>query len=285
MKIKITADSTCDLGKELIQQYDIGILPLHVSLGEDDFFDGESVTPDQLLAYYTVTKKLPKTGSRSVEDFQNFFRGFLEQGYDAIIHYSLSSCMSSSYNNAVVASQDMPNVYVVDTLNLSTGSGLLILDACDMVAQGATPQQICERSQSRTKAVQASFIIDTLEFLHKGGRCSSLSYLGANLLQIKPIIEVKDGKMSVARKPIGKYVRCLDKYVAEVKSLYTNPDTKRCFVTHTPMDMQLAQHVVDVVKSWGIFQEVIRTDAGSTITTHCGANTLGVLFINDGGKD
>lgn len=284
MKIKITADSTCDLSEELLKQNDITVFPLHVSLGENSYLDGITIKPQDIYDYYEVSKKLPKTGSRSIEDFKDFFQKFLDEGYDAVIHYSLSSEMSSSYSNAVIASENIPNVYVVDTKSLSTGSGLLVMDACDMIHKGLTADKIAERSRKRVPFVQASFIIDKLEFLFKGGRCSQLAYLGANLLMIKPVIEVKDGKMCMARKPMGKYSRCIDRYIQDVKALYTNADTKRCFVTHTFMDEGIAQHVVDTVKSWGIFDEVLETDAGSTITTHCGSNTIGILFINDGGK-
>lgn len=283
MKIKITADSTCDLSPELIERYNVGIMPLHVSLGENDFLDGVTIQPSAIYDYYASKKQLPKSGCRTEEEYYNFFKGFLDDGYDAVVHYDISADMSGSYNNATAAAAKLDNVYTVDSRSLSTGTGLLVLDACDMAAKGMAPDKIVERSLKRVPSVQASFIIDKLEFLYRGGRCSSLVYLGANLLQIKPFIMVNDGKMGVGSKPMGKYSRCIDKYIAEIKKNYTNPDKTRVFVTHTKMDEGLAEKVVEAVKSWNIFDEVLETTAGCTVTTHCGSNTIGILFINDGG--
>ena len=167
---------------------------------------------------------------------------------------------------------------------MSTGIGLLVLDACDMVAAGMDAKAIAERAVSRADAAQSSFIVDNLEFLYKGGRCSSLVYLGANLLQIKPCLEVKNGVIGVASKPMGRYRRCVAKYCENIKRNATNPDTKRCFVTHTKMDEGITEEVIQTVKSWGIFDEILETTAGCTVTTHCGANTIGILYINDGGN-
>lgn len=283
MKIKICADSTSDLSPELIAKYEVGVMPLHVALGEDDRLDGVTIQPDEIYDYYSANKKLPRSGARSAEEYKEFFQGFLDEGYDAVVHYNISADMSGSYDNACVASKQVGNVYVVDSRNLSTGTGLLVLSACDMVKQGLSAQEIAERSANRAKYVRASFIIDKLEFLYKGGRCSSLSYLGANLLQINPVIEVKDGRMGIASKPMGRYIRCIDKYAEWVKKNCTSPDKTRCFVTHTRMDAGLAEHTVDIVKSWGVFDEILETTAGCTVTTHCGSNTIGILYINDNG--
>lgn len=281
MKIKITADSTCDLSKELLERYNVSVMPLHVALGENDFLDGETIVPDDIYAFYAKCKKLPKSGARSSEEYKEFFQGFLNNGYDAVIHYNISAEMSASHNNAAVAANELKNVFVVDSRNLSTGTGLLVLDACDMANSGMSPSDIAKRSQSRTDAVKASFIIDTLEFLYKGGRCSALAYLGSNLLSIKPCIEVKGGKMGVSNKPMGRYSRCVEKYAELVKQSCTSPDKTRCFVTHTKMDDGIAEKVIEIVKSWDVFDEVLETTAGCTVTTHCGANTIGILFINE----
>lgn len=284
MKVKICADSTCDLSKELIERYGVGVMPLHVALGNDDRLDGVTISPDEIYSYYAAEKKLPRSGARSSEEYKEFFKSFLNEGYDAVVHFDISSDMSGSYDNACVAASELKNVYVVDSRNLSTGTGLLVLDACDQAALGVDAEQIAARSRSRAKAVRASFIIDKLEFLYKGGRCSSLAYLGANLLHINPVIEVKDGRMGIASKPMGKYSRCIEKYSDWVKSSCTSPDKTRCFVTHTKMDEGLAEKVIEIVKSWGIFDEILETTAGCTVTTHCGANTIGILFINDNGE-
>lgn len=284
MKIKITADSTCDLSQELLQRYDVSVMPLHVSLGEKDYLDGVDIFPEDIYKYYDEHKALPKSGCRTDEEYYNFFKSFLDNGYDAVIHYDISGEMSASYNNAALAASRLDNVYAVDSRTLSTATALLVLDACDKAAEGWDAKDIVARSEKRAKSVQASFILDKLEFLYRGGRCSSLVYLGANLLQIKPCIIVKDGSMMVGSKPFGKYSRCIDKYIAEIKKTYNTPDKKRVFITHTQMSDELVNKVKDAVASWGIFDEILETTAGSTITTHCGSNTIGILYINDGGE-
>ena len=284
MKIKITADSTCDLSAELIAQYNVAISPLHVSLGADDFHDGVTIVPQDIYNFYAKNKQLPKTGACCAVEYEEFFQKQLDEGYDALVHFNLSSQMSATHSNAVNASQNFSNVYVIDSRNLSTGTGLLVLYACDLAKFGVSPQEIVDKVSARLDAVRASFIIDTLEYLHKGGRCTTLVYYAANLMSLKPTIEVKGGKMGVGNKFIGRFPRCVGKYADLVKSQCTSPDKKRCFVTHTQMDEELVQSVVDKVKSWGIFDEVLETTAGCTITTHCGPNTIGILYINDGEK-
>ena len=285
MKIKISADSTCDLTQELIEKYDISIMPLFVSLGDKNCLDGVTIVPQDIYDYYAATKKLPKSGARSVEEYSEYFKGLLAEGYDAVVHFNISADMSASYNNANLAASELDNVYVVDTRQLSTGISLLALDACDMRDNGMSASDIADRANSRVAATRSSFIVDTLEFLYKGGRCSALALLGANLLQIKPCLAVKNGLIGVASKPMGRYRRCVAKYCENIKNEMTNPDKKRCFVTHTKMDEGLTEMVIDTVKSWGIFDEIIETIAGSTVTTHCGANTIGILYINDGGVE
>ena len=284
MKIKITADSTCDLSKQLVEQYNVAISPLHVSLGADDFHDGVTIVPEDIYNFYATNKQLPKSGACSAVEYEEFFQKQLDDGYDAVIHFNLSSEMSASHNNAVTAAQNLQNVYVVDSRNLSTGTGLLVLYACDLANEGFAPEEIVKKVSARLDAVRASFIIDTLEYLHKGGRCTTLVYYAANLMSLKPTIEVKGGKMGVGSKFIGRFPRCVGKYADLVKSQCTSPDKKRCFVTHTQMDNELVQSVIEKVKSWDYFDEVLETTAGCTITTHCGPNTIGILYINDGEK-
>lgn len=285
MKIKISADSTCDLSKELIEKNNISIMPLCVSLGDKNCLDGVTISPQDIYDYYAAEKKLPKSGARSAEEYTEFFNGIFAEGYDAVVHFTISADMSASYNNAAIAAREMDNVFVVDSRQLSTGIGLLVLDACDKAAEGMSAKDIAERAVSRTVDTRSSFIVDTLEFLYKGGRCSALALLGANLLQIKPCLEVKGGLIGVASKPMGRYRRCVAKYCQNIRNNITNPDKKRCFITHTKMDEGIAEEVMETVKSWGIFDEVLETTAGCTVTTHCGANTIGILYINDGGVE
>lgn len=284
MKIKITSDSTCDLSQELVEKYNIGISPLHVALGDNDFSDGVTIVPQDIYNYYNEHKKLPKSGACSAVEYQEFFQQQLDSGYDAIVHFNLSAQMSASHSNAVLASQNFSNVYVIDSRNLSTATGLLVLYACDLANEGVDAPQIVEKVTARVDSVRASFIINTLEYLYKGGRCTSLVYYAANLMGLKPVIEVKSGKMGVASKFLGKYHRCVKKYADWVKAQCTAPDRRRCFVTHTQMDDALVADVIEQVKSWGYFDEVLETTAGCTITTHCGPNTIGILYINDGEK-
>ncbi len=283
MKIKISADSTADLSTELLTKYNIATMPLHVSLGDNDYLDGISIVPEDIYKYYADTKKLPKSGARSTEEYKEFFANLLAEGYDAIVHFCISADMSASFANAELASKDFTDVYVVDSRQLSTGIGLLVLDACDMVERGLNAKQIYDRAMARRDQSKSSFIVDNLEFLYKGGRCSALVYLGANLLSIKPCLEVKNGLIGVESKPMGRYRRCVAKYCESIRQKITNPDSKRVFVTHTKMDEGIAEEVIETVKSWGIFEEVLETTAGCTVTTHCGANTIGILYINDGG--
>lgn len=282
MKIKISADSTADLSTELLEKYNVATMPLHVSLGDDDYLDGVTIQPKDIYKYYADTKKLPKSGARSTEEYSEFFRNLLDEGYDAVVHFCISAEMSASFQNADAAAKQLQNVYVVDSRQLSTGIGLLVLDACDMAAKGMRAKEIYERELSRCDASKSSFIVDKLEFLYKGGRCSALAYLGANLLSIKPCLEVKDGRIGVESKPLGSYRRCVTKYCENIRKKITNPDPTRVFVTHTEMDDGIAEQVIATVKSWGIFDEVLETTAGCTVTTHCGANTIGILYFNDG---
>jgi len=281
MNIKITADSTCDISKEIAQKYGFELMPLSVALGENDYLDGVTITPDDIYKYYEETKNLPKSGARSAYDYEEFFRQRASEDC-AVIHFSISSQMSVSHNNAVMASKEVPNVYVIDSKNLSTGTALLMLYAWDLVQQGCTPQEVVDKVNQRVPYVQASFVVDSLEFLHKGGRCSATSKIFANMLGIKPVIEVKNGAMGVAKKHMGTYKHCIKRYVKETLQNYNNPDKKRIFVTHTKMDPEILSLVMDLVKYYGIFEEVLETTAGCTITTHCGEGTLGILYINDG---
>lgn len=283
MKIKIGADSTADLSRELLEKYNVATMPLHVSLGENDFLDGKTISPEDIYDYYAKTKKLPKTGARSVEEYKEFFDGIKAEGYDAIVHFCISSDMSSSFQNAELAAKQLNEVYVVDSRQLSTGIGLLVLDACDMVAKGLSAKAIYDRAMARRNSSKSSFIVDNLEFLYKGGRCSGLTYLGANLLSIKPCLEVKNGLIGVDSKLMGRYCRCVAKYCENIKNKITDPDKTRVFVTHTKMDDGIVEDVIATVKSWNIFDEILETTAGCTVTTHCGANTIGILYINDGG--
>lgn len=276
--VVIASDSTCDLSPELIERYGVKIMPLTVTLGGKQYKDGIDVDPDAIYKHYEETGELPKTSAPNIAEITNFFAELTAEG-SAVVYFTISSEMSSSNNNARLAANNFENVYVVDSRNLSTGNGLLVVSAAEMVAEGKAAKDIAEECKELAKRVDASFIIDDLEFLHKGGRCSSVAALGGLLLQIKPCIIVKDGKMGVGKKYRGKFTRCLGKYIEDKVGDTSNIDLKHIFVTHAGCDEEIYKDCVEKVKAFAPEAEIFLTRAGCTISSHCGRNTLGVLFI------
>lgn len=282
MRITIAADSTCDLSPELIKENDIKIVPLYVNLGEKSLKDGIDIVPEDIFKYVKETNQLPKTSAIPVGEFLDIFTE-LKKESDAIIYFSISSGFSSSYQNACIAAEETDGVYVVDTENLSTGEGILVLKACQMVRDGKTPEEIVEIINDLRGKVDASFVIEKLDFLHKGGRCSALAHLGANLLGIKPCIEVVGGKMSVGKKYRGKYISILEKYISE-KLDNAEVDDEFAFFTYSESNPEYVEAGVEAVRKTGKFKQIYITKAGCTITTHCGGNTMGVLFLGKNNK-
>lgn len=277
-KILLTSDSTTDLGKKLQERYNISILPMGVTLGGKLYHDGVDITPEMIYEHHDKTGELPKTNANNVQECIDFFSEHTKGG-NAVIHFTISSDMSSTFNNACVAAQEFEDVYVVDTRNLSTGGGLLVLAAADMIEEGLEAKEIYEKLNTLAAQVDASFVIDSLEYLYKGGRCSALSVLGANLLKLKPCIAVKNGVMGVDKKYRGRYDAVLEEYIKD--RLHDKDDIipTRAFVTHAGCDEAVAQRMVEIVKATGIFKEVFETRASCTVSSHCGKDTLGVLFI------
>lgn len=277
-KIIISSDSTCDLSKELIDRYNIRVLPLGVTLGDNIYRDGEDITPDDIYAYVAKTGQLPKTSAINIAENADFFAELTKDG-SAVIHFTISASMSATYNNARLAAEDFEDVYVVDSKNLSTGNGLLVIAAAEMAKQGMEAREIAQKVSAMADCVDASFVVDNLEYLVKGGRCSAVAAFGANLLQLKPCICVKNGAMGVGKKYRGKFERVLPGYVAERLANGDDIDLDRVFVTHAGCDPKIVESVVEIVKNTLPFKEVFATRAGCTVSSHCGANTLGVLFI------
>lgn len=277
-KIIITSDSTTDLSPELKERYNIKTLPMGVTLGSTTYKDGLEITPDDIYAYHNKTGELPKTTANNVGECIDFFKPLVDEGY-SVIHFTISSTMSSTYNNTCLAASEFDNVYVIDSKNLSTGGGLLVIAAAEMVNKGMEAEEIVEEIEKIVPCVDASFVIDNLEYLHKGGRCSALAVMGANLLKLKPCIEVKGGSMGVGKKYRGKFSDVLKTYVSERLGDGSFIDTYRVFITHAGCDEDIVKAVVEDVKSRGIFKEVFLTRAGCTVSAHCGADTLGVLFV------
>ena len=280
MKICISAESTIDLSKELLEKYHIRTIPFEVLLGEDEYHDGD-ITSQDIFDYVAKTKTLPRTTAINEYQYRDYFESILNEGYDAIIHFSLSSQISTSYSQAVRATRKVDHVFVVDSQSLSTGIALEAIYASKLADKGLSPEEIVEKVSARIPYVQASFVIQTLEYLHKGGRCSGLAMLGAALLRIKPQIIVSEGKMAPAKKYIGRKSQVVEAYCKDTLEQFANPDLSIAFVTHTQATPEMVAVAIEALKNRG-FRTIYETTAGATITSHCGPMTLGILFINDG---
>ena len=281
MKIKITSDSTCDLSREQIESNDIGIFALSVILGDKYYKDGE-ISPNDIFEFVKNTNTLPKTAAGSPEEYSAFFAENIK-GYDALIHFNISSKASSSCSAACAAAEEFGGkVSVIDSKALSSGQGLLVLKACALVAEGKSDKEIVEIINALRAKVNTSFIPDALDYLHKGGRCSLAALIGAKVLKLHPLIcENAEGQLIAKKKYMGGMSRCIRAYVEDLKEQYPNYDKTRCFITHSSADRELVDLAKELVKTHFDFDEVCETFAGSIVTSHCGRNTLGVLFISE----
>ncbi|MEA4901751.1 DegV family protein [Desulfitobacterium sp.] len=275
--IKITADSTCDLSPEILKAMDITLVPLSIIMNDKDFHDGVDITPAYIFNSVERQETECKTAAVNVYEYECLFNE-LSPRYEAVIHICLSSGFSTCYQNAVLASRKFENVYVVDSRNLSSGSGLIVLDAAEMAREGNEPEEICRSLEMSVPKVDASFVIDRLDYLYKGGRCSGLEVVGAKLLQIKPCIEVVDGKMKVGKKYRGSFEHCLENYVKDRLISSEDIDYSRVFITHPMCSPETIARVRETICRYADFDEIIETNAGCTISSHCGPNTLGILF-------
>ena len=279
MKVKIISDSTCDLSKELIEKYDISIVPLYVVMNDKTMRDGLEVTPEDIYEYVDKNGKLPSTSAVNIGDYLEIFKYWREQGYE-IVHFDISSEFSSTYRNACMAAEEVGGVYVVDSGNLSTGQGLVVMHGAEMAQSGKSAKEIFEECTALTSKIEASFVVDSIDYLYKGGRCSALAAFGANLLKLKPCIEVKDGKMSPGKKYRGNISRVMLSYVEERLKGRNDIDKSRIFITHTKCSDEdvkaVKQKILEICPD---FKEILETTAGCTVTTHCGPHTLGILFI------
>ncbi len=279
-KVILCADSTCDIGPELKAKYDVHCYPLHVLLDGNNYSDGVDLTPDDIYKVYEEKQLLPKTAAVNMTEYIDFFKPFLDDGCE-VVHISLGSGFSTSYNNCRLAAEELGGVYVVDSRNLSTGSGLLVLEAAERIAAGMEAKQVAEEVQALVEKVRASFVLDTLEFLHKGGRCSALAMFGANLLQLKPGIEVDptQSSMGVGKKYRGSLDKALQQYVQDKLEGRTDIRQSRIFITHSGISEERIAMVRSFVEQYMDFEEIHITRAGCTISAHCGPNTLGILFM------
>ena len=281
MNIKISADSTCDLSPALIAQYGIDITPLYIVRGEETLRDGLDIVPEEIYDYVRKTGQLCHTAAVNVSDYITFFKTQLET-HDAVIHFTISSDMSGCYQNACIAAQDFPGrVFPVDSRNLSTGIGHLVLDAAIMAAEGKmTAQEIADALNEKKAKLDVSFVLDTLEFLKAGGRCSAVAAFGANLLGLKPSIEVKDGGMGVGKKYRGNINKCYVQYIKDRLSNRDDIDTKRIFITDSGLSEAVRAELEEVVRSCQPFEEVHHTQAGCTVSQHCGPGCMGILYYH-----
>jgi DegV family protein with EDD domain len=279
--IQITADSTCDLSPELIKRYDIAISPLYIVKEDGSYRDLVDITPQDIFDYVSKTGTLTKTSACTIQDYIDLFTRYTEQGL-SVVHLNISSHFSSCYQNACAAAQEVApdKIFVVDSLNLSTGIGHVVLEACERAEQGMEARQIAQELREKVvPKVEASFVIDTLAYLAKGGRCSSVMALGANILKLKPCIEVMDGKMHVGKKYRGSLSKCLGQYVTERLSGRDDINPKRIFITHSGCSKEIVDQVRGLIQKIRPFEEIVETTAGCTISNHCGPNTLGILFL------
>ena len=276
MSIKITATSTCDLPPELLERYQITMVPLYVSFGGGTYKDGLEATPEDIFRHVEGGGQLPSTSAVNIADYQELFAG-LSPKYDAVLHITIGSEFSCCYQNALVAAEDYDNVYVVDSRNLTVGQGILALEAAIAAERGDSIDDILKMLDGMTGRVDTTFVVDKLDYLAKGGRCSSVVALGANLLRLKPCIVLADGKMAVGKKYRGAFEKVLPDYVRD-QLTGKNVDLNRIFVVSTRCDPAIPAAVCDVVKEFG-FREVLTAVAGCTISCHCGPNTLGIVFL------
>ena len=279
--IRIISDSTCDLSKELLERYGVSIIPLHIVLDDKEYRDLLEITPDDIYAWSEEHKATPKTSAASMEDAQGALGPILEAG-DEVIAFCISEQMSTTGNVLRMAAEELgaaDRVSVIDSENLSTGIGLQVIEAAALAAQGKSREEIVSRILEVRGLVRASFVVDTLTYLHRGGRCSSVAAMAGGMLKLHPRIEVKNGKMDAGKKYRGKMSAVIMDYVRDMEEALLQAKKDRVFITHSGCDEEIISKVKEYLESLGHFDEILVTRAGGVISSHCGPGTLGVLFI------
>lgn len=280
MTFKISSDSTCDLSKQHVEQNQLNILPLAITLGDKIYRDNVDITINEVLEYVDNGGDLPKTSAVSVEEYIEWFTKLTTDGSE-VIHFNISSKDSACYEHAATAAKSVKGVYVIDSMQLSSGQGLLIMKACDLRAQGLSAKEVFEKIEQIKLKAKTSFVVDRLDYLHKGGRCSLLALLGAKMLKLHPYISMKDGALFVKKKYTGSMIRSVTQYVQDLANEYHSYDKTRCFITHCNADQAIVDAVKAKVSELFEFDLVEETHAGTTVGSHCGKNTIGVLFIEE----
>ncbi len=278
MRVKIISDSTCDLSPELLERYDIAITPLCVIKDGKEFHDGVDITPADIFAHVDGGGDLCSTAAVSQFEYTEMFTRYAKD-CDAVVQINIGSNFSCCYQNACLAAQDFDNVYVVDSGNLSSGQGLLVVAAAKLAEQGLSGAEIAEHVRALVPKVEASFLIERLDYMRKGGRCSAVAALGANLLNLKPCIEVREGKMGVCKKYRGSFEKCIRQYVKERLDGRDDIAPDLAFITHPACQKNVVDAAMEEAARYGSFDEVVETHAGCTVSCHCGPNTLGILFV------
>lgn len=283
MSVKIIADSTCDLSKDLLEKYDISVLPLHIVLGDKEYKDGLEISPDEIYEWSNANKVAPKTSAAAISDTIDIYSKYLKS-YDEIICFSISGQMSTTVNVMRMAAEELDaedTIHIIDSENLSTGGGLLVIEAAIMAKEGKSGIEIVEAINELKPFVRASFIVDTLAFLHRGGRCSGVAALAGGALKLHPKIVVENGGMKPDKKYRGKMNSAILSYVKDLEPQLKNAKTDRVFITHSGCEKEIIDSIYQYLEELGLFKEILITRAGGVISSHCGPGTLGVLFIEN----
>ncbi|MDD6039547.1 MAG: DegV family protein [bacterium] len=284
--VKIISDSTCDLSEDLLKKYNISILPLHILLDDKEYEDGVGITPDEIFKWADEHQKTPKTSAPSMEHAVKLLQEYTQNGQE-IVCFSISESMSTSANVMRLAADELDAshlVHVVDSANLSTGIGLLVIEAAIMAADGKSADEIVSRMEELKPAVRASFVVDTLTYLYRGGRCSGLAALAGSALKLHPKISVEHGAMGAGKKYRGRLDKAVMAYVKDMEQDLMNAKKDRVFITHSGCNREIVEAVRKYLNDMNHFDEILETRAGGVISSHCGPGTLGVLFINEGVK-
>lgn len=283
MSVKIIADSTCDLSKELLEKYNVSVLPLHIVLGDKEYKDGLEIGPDEIYQWSDANKEAPKTSAASISDAMELFQAHLKN-FDEIICFSISGQMSTTVNVMRMAAEELDaedKIHIIDSENLSTGGGLLVIEAAIMASEGKSGKEIAEAIEQLKPQVRASFIVDTLTFLHRGGRCSGVAALAGGALKLHPKIVVENGAMKPDKKYRGKMSSAILTYAKELEPQLKTAKTDRVFITHSGCGEEIIESIRQYLVELGHFEEILITRAGGVISSHCGPGTLGVLFIEN----
>jgi DegV family protein with EDD domain len=281
--VKVISDSTCDLSPQLVERYGISIIPLHILLGEKEYEDGKNIQPDEIFKWSDYNKTTPKTSAPSMETATSVMKPLLEQGHE-LVCFAISEDMSTSANIMRLTADELDasdRVHVIDSMNLSTGIGLLVIEAAIMANSGANVPEILDKINKLIPLVRASFVVDTLLYLYRGGRCSGLSAMVGSALKLHPMISVVDGKMIAGKKYRGNLSKVITSYTKDLESALKSAKKDRVFITHSGCDKEIVDEVKDYLAGLHIFTEILETRAGGVVSSHCGPGTLGVLFIED----